>query len=127
MTQNELGWAAGFWEGEGSCNFYETQRKRGEKIYRSKRLYVTVTQIDKTPLVRLKRLFGGSISKQLNNVANRYGWKCRPIYRWAVGNELARNFTKAIVQYVVGRRKQQQLKSAIKRDQTWIKGRWANH
>ena len=44
-------WAAGFFEGEGNSHYNTT----------SKQLKLSITQVDRRPLERMKALFGGGI------------------------------------------------------------------
>jgi hypothetical protein len=50
----ELAWAAGFYDGEGSMGFYDSNGKG-----RWKRIVLSVTQVDRSPLDRFKLAVGG--------------------------------------------------------------------
>lgn len=63
----DIAWAAGFVEGEG--NIHSTGQ-------------LAVTQVQREPLERLFRFFGGSISGPLTKKGRYYGHKSQPFYRW---------------------------------------------
>ena len=58
MNKLDLAWAAGFYEGEGSCGVYGFTHAPA-----SKRLVMSATQNDVTPLLWFKSAFGGGICK----------------------------------------------------------------
>lgn len=70
ISLNDIRWAAGFLEGEGNFGFY------------SKHLRVAATQVQKEPLERLKRMFGGPIKPkhQSKNPRASRAW------RWTFSN-----------------------------------------
>src|SRR6266542_3107809 len=75
-TSIDLGWAAGFLEGEGS--FSSNQHKSP---------WVEASQVNRSPLLKLKRLFGGRIRRCRNDRAFANG---RKIWRWQVSGPRAR-------------------------------------
>ena len=54
LSDRDLGWAAGFLEGEGT-------------FYSGHGIGVTAAQVQREPLERLQRLFGGKISRRLDH------------------------------------------------------------
>ncbi len=87
-AREEVIWAAGFWEGEGSLT------ARG----------VNATQNDAWPLERLQRNFGGSIGPRKSNPDRpnqKQGWQ------WWICGESARLFIEMIRPYLSPRRNTQ--------------------
>jgi len=81
-TLLDIVWAAGIYEGEGSCNHY--------------RLYVG--QKDRWILDKLRNLFGGSVSCQL----------CKSgIYNWTLSGARGRGLAMTIYSFLSPRRKEQ--------------------
>ena len=78
----DIAWAAGIYEGEGSV-----QRNTGA---------VGICQKDKEILLRLTKLFGGSISSCGN----------RPLFQWHISGARARGFLLTIFSFLSLRRKQ---------------------
>lgn len=125
ISPTDLAWIAGFWEGEGTVGFYNVKRTRKGKVYRSNRLYGTITQINREILVWIRKTMKlGNIGTQINNKKNSYGWTCRRIYRYAIANNMARTFFQRIKPYVRSPHKKKQLLKALKADRKGIKGRW---
>ncbi len=125
MKTTDLNWIAGFYEGEGSAGFYRINRNRNNKLHKSFRLMVGISQIEKSILVWIKDTLNmGSIGTWKNNKRNTYGWKCKPIYRYCLANNMARRFLKLIIPYMKARHKIKQAKEALRKDTKYIKGRW---
>ena len=78
----DIAWAAGFVEGEGTF---------------AKRCCVTAAQVNEEPLLRLKKLFGGSIYTNRNN----------PCKTWCVCGSRARGFMYTIYTFLSARRRGQ--------------------
>jgi hypothetical protein len=106
MTDIELGWAAGFYEGEGYCR----SRKGGGG------LEINVGQNDRRPLNKLRRLFGGSVTLDR--------WRCERVKRlklnhnskffyWRIGGHAARKFLEAVYPFVASQHKQKQINEAL--------------
>ena len=98
MEITDIAWAAGFWEGEGSC--------RGR--YKCS-IEVTAHQTNTAPLLKLKRLFGGDV---FPNHPERYNKNAAPSWYWYVGSYQARTFLEAIRPYIVSPYKRAQLDKA---------------
>lgn len=92
-TLRELAWAAGFIEGEG--NF------RGEATTEQ----VTVGQVQKEPLLKLQRMFGGSVRMRAQRSYD--GCKRSPFWLWVVCGSRARGVMMTLYQLMSTRRKQQ--------------------
>jgi hypothetical protein len=89
-TELEIAWAAGIYEGEGSCN---TTAKR------SNTFSVQVTQKDPELLYKMRDLFGGSV-KEYNNG----GFM---IHHWRTSGNKGRVFLACIYPFLTARRKAQ--------------------
>lgn len=85
-TKVDLAWAAGFIEGEGSFSVHKVVKG---KPY----VYLTVTQVQREPLERLLRMFGGTIQQwqpksnsKLISLWRVYGTRARGVamtlYHW---------------------------------------------
>lgn len=79
-TMRALGWAAGFYEGEGSVTF----------AVRSHR--ITVTQVQREPLERMLRLLGGHIYaiKAAETGSEHIRFMSKPSWRWIAYGARAR-------------------------------------
>jgi hypothetical protein len=95
-TAIEVAWAAGIYEGEGSC-----VTNHSDKGYES--FVASVNQKDPELLYRMRDLFGGTII-----LCNRkFNGKIRPIYHWKVCGDRARTFVAVIYPFLTSRRKEQ--------------------
>jgi hypothetical protein len=95
-TAIEIAWAAGIYEGEGSCI-----TNHSDKGYAS--FVVSVNQKDPELLYRMREMFGGSIklcNRKFNGVI-------RPIYHWKICGDRARAFIFTIYPFLTARRKEQ--------------------
>jgi len=92
-TALDVAWAAGIYEGEGSCVAGGTKGKS---------FSVTVTQKDPELLYRLRDFFGGGI--KLYNVGDQRRFQC---YCWAICGDRARAFLGTIYPFLTARRKAQ--------------------
>jgi hypothetical protein len=92
----DIAWAAGFYEGEGSCQGY---KKRS--------LVAHVCQKDPESLYRLRDLFGGSVNEYANPGMSGKG----TIFKWVAGGDKARLFLALIYPFLTARRKSQVDKS----------------
>jgi hypothetical protein len=95
----DIAWAAGVYEGEGSCS------KGGH----GKRSFVlSVAQKDPEVLYRLRDLFGGSVREYPNNRGNlATGNQPFTIFAWRLCGDGARMFVAMTYSYLTARRKQQ--------------------
>ncbi len=99
----DLYWAAGIWEGEGSCG-RAVQRPRAAGSE-----WVSVPQKDQWILERLRALFGGSVrpyNKKTGQV----------LYRWLIAGARARGFLMSIYGVVSPRRQ-----AEIRKGMRWTK------
>jgi len=64
LNRDALGYAAGFFDGEGCVSIIQTKSAAGAVHYR---LAVMITQVDETPLRWLKQRFGGRSYEVANN------------------------------------------------------------
>ena len=88
-TTTDIILAAGWYEGEGHCRYFDTEA-------------ATITQQDLWILRRLKNKFGGSVSKL--NGPNKSGSYC---HHWRVCGTRARGFLMTIYQFLSPWRKAQ--------------------
>jgi hypothetical protein len=103
ISVEELAWAAGLFDGEGSVGLYPANRSRGHH------LVVTVANCHVPTLERFVEWFGGSIYR-----TNPHDSKRRPIYQWQLsGKEKMADFLYQIHPY-----------SVTKRLQIWIAAEW---
>ena len=86
----DIAWAAGFYEGEGSC-----------RLSRCGGISASTVQVNKEPLERMLRLFGGSLHSVERKSAN------LPIWYWLVCGIRARGFLQTIYALLSERRKAQ--------------------
>lgn len=95
----DIAWAAGFYEGEGSCS------RSGE---RGRSFVVSIAQKDPECLYRIRDLFGGSVKEYKNDrgnlATNGQGFT---IYAWRVCGDKARIFVAVIYSMLSARRKMQ--------------------
>lgn len=91
----DIAWAAGLYEGEGSCKRASSSRLTSVATYGAG-LFITVPQKDPECLIRLKTLFGGVISDDNN--------ACK---QWRLCGARARGFALTIFAFLTTRRKEQ--------------------
>lgn len=92
-TAIDIAWAAGIFEGEGTCSI----KGGGKGSYST-----TVAQKDPDLLYRMRDLFGGTV--RLYKVGEKRKFEC---HRWAVSGEKARVFLASIYPFLTARRKSQ--------------------
>jgi hypothetical protein len=97
MTEIELAWAAGFFDGEGSVRI---DKARGGAP--TGRLTVEISQIDRAPLDALRAKWGG-IVRPVGGVHLRAAWK------WQVVSRQALAFLGAIAPYIRLERNRQRI------------------
>ncbi len=87
-TEVDVAWAAGFLEGEGSFREYRGTQE------------VTASQVEIEPLEKLQKMFGGSIRLYKKEVG-------RPIHRWSVTGQLARDAMIVLYPFLYSKRQKQ--------------------
>lgn len=95
-TAIDVAWAAGIYEGEGSC--ITNHNGTGNKSF-----VVSVNQKDPELLYRMREMFGGSIklcNRKFNGIL-------RPIYHWKICGDRARAFIFTVYPFLTARRKEQ--------------------
>jgi hypothetical protein len=92
-TAIEVAWAAGIYEGEGSCIAVKKSNSFG----------VCIAQKDPELLYRMRDLFGGSI----NAYSRMFNGKECPIHHWKISGDRARTFIAVVYPFLTARRKQQ--------------------
>jgi hypothetical protein len=93
-TALDVAWAAGIYEGEGSC----VVSGKGKKSFSA-----SVSQKDPELLYRMRDLFGGGV-KFYQNVGPGHKFDC---YHWVICGDRARAFLGAIYPHLTARRKAQ--------------------
>ena len=106
MTETDLAWAAGFFDGEGSITI---ARNYGPNLGRGLRMKIAVAQVDPAPLLKLHGMFGGCI---------RYHYRpTRPEHRvaheWTVGSRDAMRVLSLLLPYLVNKHEQARLAIAF--------------
>ena len=99
-TTLDIAWAAGIYEGEGTCDLGSTA-------------HTCISQKDREILDRLRALFGGKITAKISKTP---GGRVtdEPIYLWQMSGALARGFLMTIYTFLSARRKTQ-VRSALGR------------
>lgn len=87
----DIAWAAGIYEGEGSCSSKNENRKYGS-------MTIQVVQKDRWILDRLRAMFGGSVQVQ-NKGANHL------CHVWCLHGPRARGFSMTIYKFLSPRRR----------------------
>lgn len=99
MDQLKLAYCAGFFDGEGSISIHFSMRDmKNGKAYPRWQEEVKVTQLDKTPLLVFKELFGGYIYKTLHYTINRIPYHR---YDWKLASNQAHEFLEIIAPYLI--------------------------
>lgn len=103
ISKIDMAWVAGFYEGEGCAGFF--------KIHNTRALRVNIAQKDKTPLEKIRRLFGfGAIHR--HSTSN--------VYYLYFSATSSRIFLNSIKSYIVSKYKIKQLNRALKLDKKHI-------
>jgi hypothetical protein len=101
FTPNDLdiAWAAGVYEGEGSC----VRSGHGKRSFS-----ISIAQKDPEMLYRLRDFFGGTVKEYENSRGtNKNGYKPFMIFAWRVCGDRARIFLAVIYSYLTQRRQHQ--------------------
>jgi hypothetical protein len=93
-TAIEVAWAAGIYEGEGSC----VTTGEGNRSFA-----ICVAQKDPELLYRMRDIFGGTISRY----ERKFNGNVCPIHHWKICGDRARTFIGAIYPFLTARRKEQ--------------------
>lgn len=101
IKDTDLAWAAGIIDGEGSINLLKMKRKDTYGTGLTFDLRIDVGNTDPRMLVKLKTLFGGSISKSYEARKNRKACAC-----WHVHAENASKVLTLILPYLCIKREQ---------------------
>ena len=109
-TELDIAWAAGIYEGEGTCCAKPTTRtcqtaKFGERKYLSVADYLSVSQKDPEILYRLRDLFGGSVYQYTLSKNLKYAGQT--FCRWTLHGQRAREFAILVYPWLSMRRKAQ--------------------
>ncbi len=105
MTESELMWIVGFWEGEGTAGFLKAGKQ-------GRRLMASISQKHPDIIHWLQDTIGlGHFSKVLNQGINK-----GTIYRWNASDKQARTFLRMIVPHTKSQYKRSQALKALHRD-----------
>lgn len=99
LTTKDIAWAAGFMEGEGS--FYYDAAGRASS------LTVRAAQVQREPLERLQRMFGGTIGHYENGKGRKAQW----IHQWYVHGKRAAEVIMTLLALLSPRRFEQAVKA----------------
>lgn len=103
-SKTDLGWIAGFLEGEGS--FSRTTRNKGGGSTER----VTARQKDSEPLLKLQRLLGGNVAKVVyhtpSNLISMNGKCDMPMWDWSVSGSRARGVMMTLFALMSQRRRE---------------------
>jgi len=95
-TDLDIAWAAGIYEGEGSC----VKGGHGNRSF-----VVSVSQKDPEMLYRMRDFFGGAVKEYPNDRGtNKNGHQPFTIFAWRVCGDRARVFLAVIYSYLTARR-----------------------
>jgi len=95
VTDKDLAWCAGYFDGEGSVNAYWDHRFPNTVI-----MGASLPNTCLPSLYRLQRMFGGSVKGHNGLKAQLLHPKWRPCYRWRISGERACDFFKSIHPYL---------------------------
>lgn len=94
MQKLELGYAAGFFDGEGSIMLKRSYKRRANGLEYLRTLRVTITQNDPRPLHQFSDIWGGAVSKLTRPNGNHY-------YRWTISTRKAERFLRDVQPYLI--------------------------
>lgn len=101
-TREEIAWAAGFWEGEGSIGL-----NRGNGHDGATCPYLAASQVTREPLDRLARVLGGRVYGPYHR-GKRCNANAQPFYEWRLaGWENVSRSCKAMREWLSARRARQ--------------------
>ena len=76
LSEVDIAWAAGFFDGEACVGLYPNKRANGTIVYKSS---ISVSQVVRAPLEKLQEMFGGVID------ANPARGNFQTIWIWRIG------------------------------------------
>jgi len=117
MLETDLGWAAGFIDGEGSISIFRCNGKtwRSADKYR---LELEVTQCDTLPLERLKEILGGYIEPRRQRLNPNWS----PAWRWKLRGWTTIPVLQLLMPYLVVKRPQAELALKFYRNRQTMAG-----
>lgn len=102
MTDAELGYYAGFFDGEGCIQIVRTgSRSKVRDAAGGLTVNTIVVNTDRGPLELLQAAFGGTIHRKIPGQFSRY-----PAFHWMLHGKKAAPFLAAIAPYLVSKRAQ---------------------
>jgi hypothetical protein len=102
MTELELAYLAGFFDGEGSVGIYNTSNRR--RATRGFQMKVTVSQTDPLILNEIKEHFGGTLLVCRDKAAT-----VRTCWQWTASSLIAAAFLRAVLPHLRQKREQAEL------------------
>jgi len=88
-TMRDIAWAAGFYEGEGTCNFATGSQ------------HIIVNQVEREPLDKLHRIFGGTVRPIKAHHMSKPSW------RWGAHGPRARGVMLTLYMLLSAKRRAQ--------------------
>ena len=108
ISTRDLEWAAGFLEGEGSFIHVARKTQRSEHpTWTTGVFYVQAPQVEREPLERLKRLFGGGIWLKTTKKARLDHPDWKTVYYWQTTGARARGIAMTLYSLMSTKRKSQ--------------------
>lgn len=94
VRPDELAYAAGYFDGEGSISILAVTKYESERVYH--RLQISVASTDEEPLRWLHARFGGWVGKAITPRGGQ-----RPAQRWTATDRVAENFLRQIRPWLI--------------------------
>jgi hypothetical protein len=105
VNETDLAWAAGFIDGEGCISVIKrkTGQSKAGRRYEYHQLNINVPQIDKAPLDKLQKMFGGMVR------ANKAIGNRRPSFVWTIHSRIAYNTLIQLIPYLIVKQREAEL------------------
>ena len=98
MTNEQLAWAAGFFDGEGYVSIVARNTKGNSKQYRHQYIRIGINHVDPRPLQKFQQLFGGQLTESKQVIGNR-----KPRWQWILTCEQAKQFLTIVRPYLINK------------------------
>ena len=98
MTNEQLAWAAGFFDGEGYISIPQRKAKPKNKTYLSTYVRLGINHVDPRPLQKFQQLFGGKLVCVTEIVGNR-----KPRWQWKLSCQQAKDFILLVRPYLINK------------------------
>lgn len=104
MTETDLAWVAGFFDGEGYITIGRSVSTYKDKTYHGHYLRVGINHVAPKPLERIHKLFGGTIRFK-KSVSSKDGCNRKMRTEWLLQETKAIEFLKTIYPYLYNKEK----------------------